>query len=311
MMTKKIWLFITDAQPGLHAGHIDGIKQAVQTWITKVIVWVGAADARFTSDHPFTYDERKHMIKLSAQASLPDIEVEVFPIPNFWDDSLRRKYILSSLPEFQYLVTGNTRTQNIFKDTDKTIVPLEMRQVIRSSTIRGQLVTRKFGELEKVFPSSVMKYFDDISAFHRLRELFNNERKTPSLVVDVVPIDPADGMVVLIERKFFPFWIALPGGFNDFGERGSEAGEREGNEETGYKMKIIRELWVRDHPDRDPRNHNVSRAFEAEIIGGEMKAATDAKRVIKIAPKDLDTITNWAFRDHKEMILKALEGKYF
>jgi len=36
-----------------------------------------------------------------------------------------------------------------------------------------------------------------------------------------------------------------------------------------------------------------------------LKAGDDAKGIIKVDPKDLDTIT-FAFPDHKEMILKAL-----
>jgi ADP-ribose pyrophosphatase YjhB (NUDIX family) len=66
-------------------------------------------------------------------------------------------------------------------------------------------------------------------------------------------------------------------------------------------------LGTRDDPNRDPRAHNISRAFKGKIIGGELKAADDAKAIITIDPQDLDTI-NFAFPDHKEMILAALCG---
>jgi len=56
----------------------------------------------------------------------------------------------------------------------------------------------------------VIKYLQEIQASQRLREIFNKERKTPNIVVDVVLTDK-DGSLILIERKNFPKGIALPG----------------------------------------------------------------------------------------------------
>jgi hypothetical protein len=36
---EKVWLFITRAQPGLHYGHIDWLKQWQEHWINKWIIW--------------------------------------------------------------------------------------------------------------------------------------------------------------------------------------------------------------------------------------------------------------------------------
>ena len=45
--------------------------------------------------------------------------------------------------------------------------------------------------------------------------------------------------------------------------------------------------------------------FKAEIISWEPKAADDAKSLIMVDPSEIDNL-NFAFSDHKEMILKAL-----
>lgn len=306
MTNKKTWLFITRAQPGLHAGQVDGISQAIVQWIEKIIIGVGSANKEFTSENPFTYEERKHMIELSAQALLQDIEVEILPVPDLWDNEQWKNYIFKNAPEFQYIVTGNARVQEIFKNTDKKIIPLEIRKFVKWSTIRGNLATRNMEELEKVLPQWVIDYLWEIRAFQRLREIFNAERKTPSLVVDAVFMNEK-WKLILIQRKNFPQWIALPWWFNDYGERGKHAAKREVKEETWYEVEIVEELWVWDEPNRDPRAHNVSRAFKAKIIWWTAKAGDDAKSIIEEDPNNLDNII-FAFPDHKEMILKALYG---
>ena len=44
-----------------------------------------------------------------------------------------------------------------------------------------------------------------------------------------------------------------------------------------------------------------------KVIGGSLQAADDAKSILKVDIKDLDTI-DFAFPDHKEMIKKAIYG---
>jgi ADP-ribose pyrophosphatase YjhB (NUDIX family) len=63
---------------------------------------------------------------------------------------------------------------------------------------------------------------------------------------------------------------------------------------------------MRDEPNRDPRAHNVSHAFMGKILGGEIQAADDAKSILKVDIKDLDTI-EFAFPDHREIIEAALK----
>lgn len=307
MQTEKTGLFITRAQPWLHAGQIDGIRQAIAQWIKKIIIWVWSANKEFTSENPFTYDERRRMIELSAKELLQDIEIEILPVPDLWDNEKWKNYIFNNAPKFKYIISGNARVQEVFKDTDKEIIPLEIRMFVKGSTIRWNIATRNIPELEKVLPKSVVEYLSEIRAFQRLREIFNAERKTPSLVVDMVLIDE-DGKLILIDRKNFPEGIALPGWFNDYGERWRDAAIREVKEETGLIVEVEKELWVWDDPNRDPRAHNVTRAFKWKIIWWKLKAADDAKKIVKVDPKKLDEV-NRAFADHREIIETALKQK--
>ncbi len=125
--------------------------------------------------------------------------------------------------------------------------------------------------------------------------------ETPKLMVDVVI--PSEEGVVLIRRGNEPFegqW-ALPGGFVEVGETVEEAAVREAAEETGLAVELARLVGVYSEPDRDPRGHNVSVAFLARVLSGELSASTDAAEVSVLDPRAVDL----AF-DHRRIIDDAL-----
>ena len=125
--------------------------------------------------------------------------------------------------------------------------------------------------------------------------------ETPKLMVDVVI--PTERGVVLIRRGSEPFkgrW-ALPGGFVEIGETVEEAADREAAEETGLAVEVARLVGVYSEPERDPRGHNVSVAFTARVLSGELSASTDASEVAVLDPDSVDL----AF-DHQKIIEDAL-----
>jgi 8-oxo-dGTP diphosphatase len=125
--------------------------------------------------------------------------------------------------------------------------------------------------------------------------------ETPKLTVDVVI--PAEEGVVLIRRRYEPFegqW-ALPGGFVEVGETVEEAAVREVAEETGLAVELSRLVGVYSEPDRDPRGHNVSVAFLAVVLSGDLVAATDAAEVAVLDPDAVEL----AF-DHRGILNDAL-----
>ncbi len=125
--------------------------------------------------------------------------------------------------------------------------------------------------------------------------------ETPKLMVDVVI--PAEKGVVLIRRGSAPFegqW-ALPGGFVEVGETVEQAAVREAAEETGLAVELARLVGVYSEPERDPRGHNVSVAFLARVLSGELSAATDASEASVLDPGSVDL----AF-DHRRIIDDAL-----
>ena len=127
--------------------------------------------------------------------------------------------------------------------------------------------------------------------------------ETPKLMVDVVI--PSGRGIVLIRRAGDPFegqW-ALPGGFVEVGETVEAAAAREAAEETGLAVELARLVGVYSDPERDPRGHNVSVAFLARVVGGDLVAATDAAEVAVLDPDSVEL----AF-DHRSIIADALGG---
>jgi len=122
-------------------------------------------------------------------------------------------------------------------------------------------------------------------------------------MVDVVI--PSEDGIVLIRRAsdLFEGRWALPGGFVEVGETIEAAAAREAAEETGLAVELARLVGVYSDPDRDPRGHNVSVAFLARVVGGDLIAATDATEVAVIDPDSVEL----AF-DHRSIIADAMRG---
>jgi 8-oxo-dGTP diphosphatase len=100
------------------------------------------------------------------------------------------------------------------------------------------------------------------------------------LTADII-IEYEDSSIVLVKRKNEPckdMW-ALPGGMLDGDETIETTAVREAKEETGLDVQLGRSIGVYSKPGRDPRGRYVSVAYTAKPIGGELKAADDAKEI--------------------------------
>jgi 8-oxo-dGTP diphosphatase len=122
--------------------------------------------------------------------------------------------------------------------------------------------------------------------------------RIPFLAADGVLL--LDGRVVLVRRRYPPFegMYALPGGMVEHGERLTDAVVREMREETGLDTEPERLLGVYSDPDRDPRGHTVSVVYVMRVVGGELRAGSDAREV---ATFPLDDLPELAF-DHARIL---------
>jgi nicotinamide mononucleotide adenylyltransferase len=305
--TWEVWLFITRAQPWLHKCHLDAIKQAIDNeWLSKVNIWIGSSDKEYTTENPFTGNERKKLIEKTTQEIKDIIWNDIFLIPDFWDWNKRMNYILNNLPEFDYIIWWNPRVVELMKKAWKKVAEHKINYNIRWTTIRQLIARNQMWKLEEYLSKEAIDYLNKIWASERLKKYFQNELKNPWLTVDVVAFTK-NGQIVFIQRKNPPYWVALPWWFVDIWETLIDAAKREILEEISVPIEIEKSdyLWYWDDPDRDPRAHNISHAFKGKITQWEPKAADDAKQIVLTNPNDIESL-NFAFPDHKEMIYQSL-----
>jgi hypothetical protein len=150
---------------------------------------------------------------------------------------------MTQFPPFDYVISGNPRVQNIFKNTGKTVIPIEIKKPVKSSMLRNNISLGNYHELEKHLPKDVVAYLKDINAFSRLQAIMKSERITPKLTVDIVFLDK-EGNIILVDRKNEPLGKALPGGFVDYGEDPEHAAIRETREESSANVRIKKLLGV-------------------------------------------------------------------
>ncbi len=132
----------------------------------------------------------------------------------------------------------------------------------------------------------------------------SSEHKNPLPTVDII-IKYKEG-IVLIRRKNPPYGWALPGGFVDYGETLEDAAEREAKEETGLRVRLLRQFHSYSDPRRDPRQHTISTVFLAEA-DGPAEAGDDAEEIGIFSANGLPG--TMAF-DHRQILEDYLTGRY-
>ena len=125
------------------------------------------------------------------------------------------------------------------------------------------------------------------------------------VTVDVLVINKKTNEILLIKRLNEPFkdcW-ALPGGFVDENEDLEQAARRELFEETNIETEEMIQIGAFGTPNRDPRGHMISVAYQTDLIDNQIvKAKDDAKEVKWFSINDLPEL---AF-DHLEIINSIL-----
>ena len=125
----------------------------------------------------------------------------------------------------------------------------------------------------------------------------------PRITVDAVVRDDS-GAVLLIKRRNPPLGWALPGGFVDVGETLEAAAARELTEETGLRVRSLRQFHTYSDPARDPRHHTVSTVFLVDA-SGHPQASDNAVDAAYFPP---DALPDPVTFDHARIIADVVRG---
>lgn len=137
-----------------------------------------------------------------------------------------------------------------------------------------------------------------------LKHLLEVLTQGPLMTVDA--LIETQGGIVLIKRSNPPFGWALPGGFVDYGESLEKAAAREAFEETGLRVKNLRQMHTYSAPGRDPRFQTVTTVFVCQA-DGQPHAASDAAEAGVFTPRSWQRL-HLAF-DHKKVLSDYLKFK--
>lgn len=117
----------------------------------------------------------------------------------------------------------------------------------------------------------------------------------------VVIFNRSRDKVLLVKRRDFPIWV-LPGGGIERKELSRKAAIREAKEETGFRIKITRDLITY-------KNKNGSKVFlfEGKVVGGKARVSSESVSVHDFA---LNQLPITLFPPHKERIMDALGKRW-
>ena len=333
-MSKKYdtLVLIGRFQP-FHAAHLEIVKRATALCDQLVIV-VGSANQPRTYKNPFTFSERKEMIK-SATAGLNlkiYVESNTDTIYNDQAWAVRVQGIVSKYttlgskvgiighkkdPSSFYLDMfpqwGYENVEEIEPLSAVNIRDLYFKRVTNMEFIRGVIPRTTF---------EFMSEFWKMDAYHQIikeREFITEHNKQyaslkyPPIFSTADAIVICSGHVLMIKRRAEPgkgLW-ALPGGYvNANTDKSVEAAMlRELREETMIKVPapVLKGSIVRsrvfDAIDRSPRGRIITHAFYIQLPDGELpkvKGNDDAEKArwVPIA----EVRSEECFEDHYEII---------
>jgi bifunctional NMN adenylyltransferase/nudix hydrolase len=291
-------VFIGRFQP-FHKGH-QTIVDAAIGMAKEVIIVVGSSFASRSIRNPFTFEERKAMIK----AVYPQAEVKVVPISDYpYDDNKWVAAVQSVVYSAMKFTPDPVKIGLIGHEKDGTSYYLKIFPTwgseavaditnINATEIREELFTTfgSPGTIAAAMPARAYSTMADIivtggyaggywDVLSKEYDMISNYKKAwkaapyaPTFVTtDAVVVQ--SGHVLLVKRKHAPgagLW-ALPGGFLNPEEKLEDGALRELKEETKIKVPVpvlrgsIKAQKTFDHPFRSTRGRTITTAFYIDL----------------------------------------------
>lgn len=305
MSNKKFdtLVFIGRMQP-FHNGHKAVIDKALENAHEVVVVLGSCFQARSTKN-PFTFEERKAMIK----AVFPEDSVKIVPVmdypydDNAWVSAVQNAVngaLSSTWSDFPKKIglIGHSKDSSSYylKIFPRWRNHVEVKNFdnINATDIRNALFEREYSESKTfdLMPTESSERLKDfildnakiggvwdglVTEYHEIKEYREKSQMKgfdfPSVFVTTDAVLTQSGYILLIKRGGFPFkdcW-ALPGGYLDKGQFIIGNMVKELHEETGVKLpekileKSIKDVQIFDHPDRDPRGRVITHGFFIDL----------------------------------------------
>lgn len=333
-MSKKYntLVLIGRFQP-FHNAHLEIVKRATAL-CEKLIIVVGSANQPRTYKNPFTFAERRAMIR-SATAGL-SMQISIEPnIDTIYNDqawAVRVQQIVAqhTQPGDRVGIIGHKKDDSSFyldMFPQWGYEDVELVEFLSAVNIRDLYFKEdmNFNFLKGVVPESTLVYLDAFKDTEEYAQIIRERKfiaehnkqyaglKYPPIFSTADAVVICSGHVLMIKRRAEPgkgLW-ALPGGYVNANTDKSveDAAIRELREETMIKVPapVLRGNIVRskvfDAIDRSPRGRIITHAFYIQLPDGELpkvKGSDDAEKArwVPIA----EVRSEECFEDHYEII---------
>lgn len=317
----------------LHNAHLEIIKRATALTDQLVII-CGSANQPRTYKNPFTFEERRGMIRDASH----NLSLRVYVEPNIdtiYNDQAWAVRVQGIVSKYKILGTkvgiiGHKKDESSFyldMFPQWEYVDVEKIEPLGATDIRDLYFKRDVNMrfIQGVVPETTFNFlmqFKETPEYEQVireREFIANYKKQfaslpyPPIFSTADAVVMQSGHVLMIKRRSEPgkgLW-ALPGGFVNANTDKSveDAAIRELREETGIKVPapVLRGSIVRskvfDAIDRSARGRTITHAFHIVLADGELpkvKGADDAEKARWVPIADIRS--DECFEDHYEII---------
>lgn len=168
-------LFIGRFQP-FHKAHLQDIKNILKE-CNDIVIAIGSSQYSGTKDNPFSAEERIEMIE-DALISEDIGNYTIFPVPDAGDDKRWVEQLLTLVPKFDIVYTGNEWTENCFNSYKKKkfkIKKIKLIPGINSTTIRDKILKNE--NWQELVPEKVAEFIEEIKGVERIKKIFKKSSK--------------------------------------------------------------------------------------------------------------------------------------
>lgn len=328
-------VFIGRFQP-FHNGHKAIIDAALEK-AKEVIVVVGSSFAARNIRNPFTFEERRSMIK----AVFPQDNVKVVPVSDYpYDDNKWVAAVQNVVHGAMSWSADPIRIGLIGHEKDGTSYYLKIFPTwgnlsvpnvdgINATDIRNFYLDNKAlsADLLHNMPASVSAllavrwinepWLETVNAEYQMVKKYKEAWKAapfPPTFMTVDAVVVQSGHILLVKRGDMPgkgLW-ALPGGFLNQEETMLDGAIRELKEETKIKVPVpvlkgsIKESKTFDAPNRSARGRTITQAFYIDLGFDEklpkVKGSDDAEKAFWVPLNEVVAQRDKFFEDHFAII---------
>ncbi len=158
-----------------HHGHLKVMIEALEN-VDQIMIGIGSAQYTGTPDNPFSYEERRSMIKTSMEMEGIDASrYSVHPIDDIHNYPKWVAHVKESIPHFDLVYSRSELTKRLFEEAGMIVKEpyLYDRERYSGTEIRRRMIEGE--DWQELVPEGTYQIIQDINGVSRIREIENHK----------------------------------------------------------------------------------------------------------------------------------------